>query len=45
MSCCRSEDSCRRTVSFLFWAATLAAGIVVVASLPELRRYIKISSM
>jgi hypothetical protein len=45
MSCCSSEDGCRKTVRFLFWAVALAAGVVVVASLPELKRYVKISSM
>jgi hypothetical protein len=45
MSCCASENCCRRSVSFLFWAVALAAGVAVVASLPEIKRYIKISSM
>jgi hypothetical protein len=45
MSCCSSEGTCQRTVRFLFWTIALAAGVAVVASLPEIKRYIKISSM
>jgi hypothetical protein len=45
MSCCSSEDACRKSVRFFFLALAIGAGVVVLASLPELKRYIKISSM
>jgi hypothetical protein len=45
MSCCCSEGTCQKTVRFLFWVVAIAAGAAVVASLPEIKRYIKISSM
>lgn len=45
MSCCCSENACRKTVSFLGWTVLLVAGVAVVSMLPEIKRYIKISSM
>ena len=44
MSCSKSDKSCCGG-SFLFWALMVAVGAVVVANLPEIKRYIKISSM
>jgi hypothetical protein len=45
MSCSCSEDACRKSVKFFFLAVALAVAGVFLASLPELKRYIKISSM
>jgi hypothetical protein len=45
MSCRDNEDSCCRGSHFFMWVVLLAAGAVVIASLPEIKRYIKISSM
>jgi hypothetical protein len=45
MSCSCSEDACRKSVKFIGLLAALTIGVVVLASLPELKRYIKISSM
>jgi hypothetical protein len=44
MSCCKSDQSCCRG-SFFFWALLLAVGAVVIANIPEIKRYIKISTM
>jgi hypothetical protein len=44
MSCEKSNNSCCGG-SFLFWALVIAAGALVVANIPEIKRYIKISSM
>jgi hypothetical protein len=45
MSCDCSEQACRKTVCFLGWFVAIAAGVAVVSMLPEIKRYIKISSM
>ena len=44
MSCCKSNTSCCRG-SFFFWALLVAICAVVIANVPEIKRYIKISSM
>lgn len=44
MSCCNSNgSSCRG--SLFGWLLLLAAGAIFVASLPEIKRYIKMSTM
>lgn len=45
MPCCCSENGCRKTVSFLGWTLLALAGVTVLSMLPEIKRYIKISSM
>jgi hypothetical protein len=49
MSCCESQsqaDECLgRTTRFFGWLLLLAVGGFILASLPEVKRYIKISSM
>lgn len=44
MSCSKSDQSCCRG-SFFLWALLVVFGAVLVANLPEIKRYIKISSM
>jgi hypothetical protein len=43
--CCSDEGACVKTVRFIGWSLVIAAGVAVVAMLPEIKRYIKISSM
>jgi hypothetical protein len=45
MACSCSENACRNSVRFFGWVIAAALGVVVIASLPELKRYIKISTM
>ncbi len=46
MSCCEeSSRTCCPGKSLLFWVFTLVIAGFVVACLPEIKRYIKISSM
>jgi len=45
MSCCSSENTCRTTVSVIGWTVLALASIVVITMIPEIKRYIKISSM
>ena len=46
MSCCNSKACAEvKVLHAVGWLFLAAVGIVVVASLPELKRYIKISSM
>jgi hypothetical protein len=46
MPYCNSKDACEVKVLHVFgWLLIAAVGVVVVASLPELKRYIKISNM
>jgi hypothetical protein len=42
---CCSEKVCCKTVSALGWIFVIAVGVAVVSMLPEIKRYIKISSM
>ena len=44
MFCCKSKDS-SSSFSLLGWIFLLVVGGFVVASLPEIKRYIKISTM
>ena len=44
MSCSNSEESCPSSHFFL-WALFLVVGVAVIASLPEMKRYIRISTM
>jgi hypothetical protein len=46
MSCCAcSENACRKTVGLFGIVFAVVIGGFILASLPELKRYIKISSM
>jgi len=45
MSCSNSDASNCRGSHLFGWLLLLAAGTVVIASLPEIRRYIKMSMM
>jgi len=45
MSCSNSDESSCGSSHFFLWILFLAAGVFVIASLPEIKRYIKISSM
>ncbi len=45
MSCGKSDQSCCKGSHLLGWLFLFAAGAVFVACLPEIKRYIKISSM
>ena len=45
MSCCDSNGSSCRGTHLFGWLLLLVAGAVVVASLPEIKRYIKMSMM
>jgi len=45
MSCCTSDRALGRATRIFLWLVLLAFGGVVLASLPELRRYLKISNM
>jgi hypothetical protein len=45
MSCDKSDESCCKGPPFLFWVTLFVAGAFVVASLPEIKRYIRISTM
>ena len=45
MSCSSSENCCRGTTRLIFTLLALLVGGFVLASLPELKRYIKISTM
>jgi hypothetical protein len=42
---CSSDKATARAVQVFFCALGVAAGVAFVLSLPELKRYIKISSM
>lgn len=44
MSCCKSDESCCRGRFFML-VLLLALGALFVASLPEIKRYIKLSTM
>jgi len=46
MSCSKSNASCGGgSLHFIGWVILLVFGGFVIASLPEIKRYIKISSM
>jgi hypothetical protein len=45
MSCSCSENACRKTFAFLGWIVLAMAGVAIVSMLPEIKRYIKMSSM
>jgi hypothetical protein len=45
MSCDNSDESCCRGSHVLFWITLLLAGAFVVASLPEIKRYVRITTM
>jgi len=45
MSCSHSEESSCRSSHFFLWCLFLAVGVALIASLPEMKRYIRISTM
>jgi len=45
MSCSCSENACRNSLGLVALLLALVAGGFLLASLPELKRYIKISTM
>ena len=45
MSCCNSDKSSCRFFNFIFCVLLLATGVFVIASLPGIKRYVRISTM
>jgi hypothetical protein len=45
MSCCKNEQNSCSGGRLFIWVLLLAAGAVVIACVPEIKRYIKISNM
>jgi hypothetical protein len=45
MSCCNIEESSCRSSHFFKLILLLAIGAFVIASLPEIKRYVKLSTM
>jgi hypothetical protein len=45
MSCCSSDAATTKAVRLVLCTLGVAAGLVFILSLPEIKRYIRISSM